>query len=159
MLQAQLRVLSSGQVRSMTVELAQPVRLIPVHTKGRPPSYFIIAGLVFGQVRALLNIAGTDAGPAVLFMHTACVLSYTPLVCHAGAIWMSLVCSSQYTMPARYLHLCLLGVSTRGLFALSMGVLPLCLHSFLTCYVLRVWWHSLKLLASTAHLSVGHSAS
>lgn len=50
LLQAQLRVLSDGQVRAMTVKLAQPVRLIPVHTKGRPPSYFIIAGLVFGQV-------------------------------------------------------------------------------------------------------------
>lgn len=48
--EAQLRVLSDGQVRAMTVKLAQPVRLIPVHTKGRPPSYFIIAGLVFGQV-------------------------------------------------------------------------------------------------------------
>ncbi len=37
----------------MTVKLAQPARLIPVHTKGRPPSYFIIAGLLFGQVRHL----------------------------------------------------------------------------------------------------------
>ncbi len=50
-LQALLRVFSNGKVESMTVKLAQPVRLIPVHTKGRPPSYFIIAGLVFGQVR------------------------------------------------------------------------------------------------------------
>ncbi|KAA6422597.1 MAG: protease Do-like 9-like [Trebouxia sp. A1-2] len=48
--EAVLRVLSSGKAESMTVKLAQPVRLIPVHTKGRPPSYFIIAGLVFGQV-------------------------------------------------------------------------------------------------------------
>ena len=78
MLQAQLRVLSSGRVESMTVELAQPVRLIPVHTKGRPPSYFIIAGLVFGQVKVLLNIAGANAGPAVL--------AYLQLICHAGAI-------------------------------------------------------------------------
>ena len=52
-LQALLRVLSNSKVESMTVKLAQPVRLIPVHTKGRPPSYFIIAGLVFGQVRRL----------------------------------------------------------------------------------------------------------
>ena len=79
MLQAQLRVLSSGQVRSMTVELAQPVRLIPVHTKGRPPSYFIIAGLVFGQVRVLLDIAVAVVGPAVL--------SCTQLVCcHAHSL-------------------------------------------------------------------------
>ena len=51
--QAALRVLTGGKVKSLTVKLAQPVRLIPVHTKGRPPSYFIIAGLVFGQVSLL----------------------------------------------------------------------------------------------------------
>ena len=48
-MQAQLRVLTGGKVKSMSVKLAQPVRLIPVHNHGRPPSYFIIAGLVFGQ--------------------------------------------------------------------------------------------------------------
>lgn len=43
-------MLTDGKEKKMTVRLAQPVRLIPVHIKGRPPSYFIIAGLVFGQV-------------------------------------------------------------------------------------------------------------
>ena len=52
--QAALRVLTGGKVKAITVKLAQPVRLIPVHTKGRPPSYFIIAGLVFGQASVLL---------------------------------------------------------------------------------------------------------
>ncbi|KAL3147512.1 Protease Do-like 9 [Trebouxia sp. C0009 RCD-2024] len=47
--EAELRVLTGGKVKSMSVKLAQPVRLIPVHNHGRPPSYFIIAGLVFGQ--------------------------------------------------------------------------------------------------------------
>jgi len=58
--QALLRVLSHGKVENMTVKLAQPARLIPVHTKGRPPSYFIIAGLLFGQVRHLCT-------PALIF--------------------------------------------------------------------------------------------
>ena len=49
-MQAELSVMTDGKVKKMTVKLAQPVRLIPVHIKGRPPSYFIIAGLVFGQV-------------------------------------------------------------------------------------------------------------
>lgn len=49
-MQADLTVLVDGKVKKMTVKLAQPVRLIPVHIKGRPPSYFIIAGLVFSQV-------------------------------------------------------------------------------------------------------------
>lgn len=52
--QAALRVLTGGKVKAIIVKLAQPVRLIPVHTKGRPPSYFIIAGLVFGQASVLL---------------------------------------------------------------------------------------------------------
>ncbi|KAK9829857.1 hypothetical protein WJX72_008281 [[Myrmecia] bisecta] len=48
--EAQLRLLQNGKVVSVTVNLAVPVRLIPVHIKGRPPSYFIIAGMVFTVV-------------------------------------------------------------------------------------------------------------
>lgn len=51
MTQAELRVLSEGKVRQISVELSASTRLIPVHIKGRPPSYFIFAGLVFTQVR------------------------------------------------------------------------------------------------------------
>lgn len=111
----------------MTVELAQPVRLIPVHTKGRPPSYFIIAGLVFGQVRALLDVAGTDAGPAVLM--------YTRLICHA-AFCLRLLCSKSVRracqLPAPMLARCL----TWRVSCSVHGVLPLCLQSFLAFYVL-----------------------
>lgn len=59
--QAALRVLTGGKVKAMTVKLAQPVRLIPVHTKGRPPSYFIIAGLVFGQASVLRSAPQANA--------------------------------------------------------------------------------------------------
>ena len=54
-MQADLTVLVDGKVKKMTVKLAQPVRLIPVHIKGRPPSYFIIAGLVFSQVALAMS--------------------------------------------------------------------------------------------------------
>jgi hypothetical protein len=52
--QAELRVLSEGRVREVSVELCSPTRLVPVHIKGRPPSYFIYAGLVFTQARLWL---------------------------------------------------------------------------------------------------------
>ncbi|KAK9844109.1 hypothetical protein WJX81_004691 [Elliptochloris bilobata] len=48
--QAELRVLSEGKERRVSVELSTPTRLVPVHIKNRPPSYFIFAGLVFTQV-------------------------------------------------------------------------------------------------------------
>ena len=48
--QAELRVLTGGKVKTVSVELSTPARLVPVHIKNRPPSYFIFAGLVFTQV-------------------------------------------------------------------------------------------------------------
>ena len=48
MLQAKLQVLHKGKTKTVTVTLSLPARLIPVQG-GRPPSYFIIAGLVFLQ--------------------------------------------------------------------------------------------------------------
>ena len=50
-LQAELRVLQDGQEKSITAELVQPKRLVPVHIQNQPPTYFIIAGLVFTQVQ------------------------------------------------------------------------------------------------------------
>ena len=47
-LQAKLQVLHKGKTKTVTVTLSLPARLIPVQG-GRPPSYFIIAGLVFLQ--------------------------------------------------------------------------------------------------------------
>lgn len=48
--EAQLRVLHDGKERQVSVKLQAPVRLIPFHIKGAPPSYFIVAGLVFTPV-------------------------------------------------------------------------------------------------------------
>lgn len=47
---AELEVLHKGETKTVTVVLQAPVRLIPFHTKGKPPSYFIMAGLVFTPV-------------------------------------------------------------------------------------------------------------
>ncbi|KIY95877.1 hypothetical protein MNEG_12084 [Monoraphidium neglectum] len=47
---ATLKVLQGGKERTVTVNLQAPVRLIPFHIKGKPPSYFIVAGLVFTAV-------------------------------------------------------------------------------------------------------------
>ncbi len=48
--QAHLRILSNKTLKEVDVELAAPVRLIPVHINNKPPSYFIFAGLVFTAV-------------------------------------------------------------------------------------------------------------
>lgn len=47
---ARLRVLQGGQVKEVKVGLRAGVRLVPFHTRGLPPSYFIVAGLVFTTV-------------------------------------------------------------------------------------------------------------
>lgn len=43
-------MLHGGRVAEHTVKLAAPVRLVPFHIKGQPPSYFIVGGLVFSAV-------------------------------------------------------------------------------------------------------------
>ncbi|KAG2483061.1 hypothetical protein HYH03_018044 [Edaphochlamys debaryana] len=48
--EAELVVLTEGVQRTVRVQLRAPVRLVPFHTKGLPPSYFIVAGLVFTAV-------------------------------------------------------------------------------------------------------------
>ena len=47
-LQAKLQLLRKGKAKTVTVALSLPARLIPVQG-GRPPPYFIFAGLVFVQ--------------------------------------------------------------------------------------------------------------
>ena len=44
---AELKILHNGKVKVVKVNLQAPVRLIPFHIKGKPPTYFIVAGLVF----------------------------------------------------------------------------------------------------------------
>ncbi|KXZ47287.1 hypothetical protein GPECTOR_36g14 [Gonium pectorale] len=48
--EAELVVLQDGAPRTVRVGLRAPVRLVPFHTRGLPPSYFICAGLVFTAV-------------------------------------------------------------------------------------------------------------
>ncbi|KAG2443617.1 hypothetical protein HXX76_001968 [Chlamydomonas incerta] len=48
--EAELVVLQDGVQRTLRVGLGAPVRLVPFHTRGLPPSYFIVAGLVFTAV-------------------------------------------------------------------------------------------------------------
>lgn len=44
---AKLTVLQNKVQKEVEVALSIPKKLVPVHTKGAPPSYFIVAGLVF----------------------------------------------------------------------------------------------------------------
>ncbi|XP_050151426.1 protease Do-like 9 [Malus sylvestris] len=45
-----VKVLRNTEILNFDIELASHKRLIPAHNKGRPPSYYIIAGFVFTAV-------------------------------------------------------------------------------------------------------------
>jgi hypothetical protein len=45
-----MRVLSGGREREVRVALSGATKLVPVHIGQRPPSYFILGGLVFTPV-------------------------------------------------------------------------------------------------------------
>ncbi|KAJ3694931.1 hypothetical protein LUZ60_000308 [Juncus effusus] len=47
---AVVRVLRGSKVHQFNIKLATHKRLIPAHIKGRPPSYYIVAGFVFAAV-------------------------------------------------------------------------------------------------------------
>lgn len=47
---AAIKVLRISEVLNFNMELASHKRLIPAHNRGRPPSYYIIAGFVFTRV-------------------------------------------------------------------------------------------------------------
>ncbi|KAL5747253.1 hypothetical protein ACOSP7_024253 [Xanthoceras sorbifolium] len=47
---AAIKVLRDSKILNFNMELATHRRLIPSHNKGRPPSYYIIAGFVFSTV-------------------------------------------------------------------------------------------------------------
>lgn len=45
-----IKVLRNSEILNFNIKLASHRRLIPAHNKGRPPSYYIIAGFVFTTV-------------------------------------------------------------------------------------------------------------
>lgn len=47
---AVVKVLRNSKVHQFNIKLATHKRLIPAHIKGKPPSYYIIAGFVFTTV-------------------------------------------------------------------------------------------------------------
>lgn len=47
---AAVKVLRNSEMLNFNIKLASHKRLIPAHNRGRPPSYYIIAGFVFTTV-------------------------------------------------------------------------------------------------------------
>ncbi|XP_062027479.1 protease Do-like 9 [Rosa rugosa] len=47
---SKVKVLRNSEILSFDIKLASHKRLIPAHIKGRPPSYYIVAGFVFTAV-------------------------------------------------------------------------------------------------------------
>ena len=73
-LQAELKILHKGEVKSVTTKLEPPKRLVPIHINNRPPPYFIIAGLVFTQARAMHQGCG---------LFCVCTWKHALLLCSA----------------------------------------------------------------------------
>ncbi|KAF3437081.1 hypothetical protein FNV43_RR19834 [Rhamnella rubrinervis] len=61
---AAVKVLRNSEILNFDIKLASNKRLIPAHNKGRPPSYYIIAGFVFTTVSVpyLRSEYGKDYG-------------------------------------------------------------------------------------------------
>lgn len=47
---ALVKVLRNSKILEFSIKLATHKRLVPAHIKGRPPSYYIVAGFVFAAV-------------------------------------------------------------------------------------------------------------
>lgn len=47
---ALVKVLRNSETFEFNIKLATHTRLIPAHIKGKPPSYYIVAGFVFSAV-------------------------------------------------------------------------------------------------------------
>ena len=47
---AAIKVLRNSETLKFKVKLGKHRRLVPAHNKGRPPSYYIVAGFVFSTV-------------------------------------------------------------------------------------------------------------
>lgn len=47
---ALIKVLRNSKVHEFEIKLASQKRFIPSHIKGKPPSYYIIAGFVFSAI-------------------------------------------------------------------------------------------------------------
>lgn len=45
-----IKVLRNGKIHEFNIRLATHKRLVPAHIKGRPPSYYIVAGFVFTAI-------------------------------------------------------------------------------------------------------------
>lgn len=47
---AKVKILRDGKVKEFDIDLANHKRLVPAHIKGKPPSYYILAGIVFAAI-------------------------------------------------------------------------------------------------------------
>jgi hypothetical protein len=47
---ARVRILRESKIKECDIHLANHKRLVPAHIKGKPPSYYILAGIVFAAI-------------------------------------------------------------------------------------------------------------
>lgn len=47
---AKVKILRDGKMKEFDIDLANHKRLVPAHIKGKPPSYYILAGIVFAAI-------------------------------------------------------------------------------------------------------------
>jgi hypothetical protein len=66
---ARVRILRESKIKECDIHLANHKRLVPAHIKGKPPSYYILAGIVFAAISVpyLRSEVGTRAMCCTLF--------------------------------------------------------------------------------------------
>ena len=64
-----VKVLRNSDILNFDIKLASHKRLIPAHNKGRPPSYYIIAGFVFTAVSVPYLRSEVSSSPLIPSMN------------------------------------------------------------------------------------------
>jgi hypothetical protein len=75
---ARVRILRESKIKECDIHLANHNRLVPAHIKGKPPAYYILAGIVFAAISVpyLRSEVGTTPMFSLMFsyMNNCCGL-------------------------------------------------------------------------------------
>jgi hypothetical protein len=69
---ARVRILRESKIKECDIHLANHNRLVPAHIKGKPPAYYILAGIVFAAISVpyLRSEVGTTLMFSLMFSYT-----------------------------------------------------------------------------------------
>jgi len=75
---AEIKILRESVTHKFNIKLGTHRRLIPAHSKGRPPSYYIVAGFVFSTVS--VPYLRSEVCPSYVFSNCALMFGLSVMV-------------------------------------------------------------------------------